>query len=67
LIADAFHQLETGRVRKISASDVIRRCSELAQVPGITLYMQPVQDLSVEDVVSRTQFQYTWKILTSMS
>ena len=26
---------------------------------GITLFMQPVQDLSVEDRVSRTQFQYT--------
>jgi len=47
-------------VRKISASDVIRRLQpELARVPGITLYMQPVQDLSVEDRVSRTQFQYT--------
>ena len=47
-------------VRKISASDVIRRLQpELAKVPGITLYMQPVQDLSVEDRVSRTQFQYT--------
>ncbi len=47
-------------VRKISASDVIRRLQpELAKVPGTTLYMQPVQDLSVEDVVSRTQFQYT--------
>ena len=46
--------------RKISASDVIRRLQpELAKAPGITLYMQPVQDLSVEDVVSRTQFQYT--------
>jgi multidrug efflux pump len=46
--------------RNISASDVIRRLQpELAKVPGITLYMQPVQDLSVEDVVSRTQFQYT--------
>src|SRR6202451_369649 len=46
--------------RKINASDVIRRLQpELAKVPGITLYMQPVQDLSVEDVVSRTQFQYT--------
>ncbi len=31
----------------------------LAAVPGITLFMQPVQDLSVEDRVSRTQFQYT--------
>ncbi|MGO8791930.1 MAG: efflux RND transporter permease subunit [Terriglobia bacterium] len=46
--------------RKISASDVIRRLQpELARVPGITLYMQPVQDISVEDRVSRTQFQYT--------
>jgi multidrug efflux pump len=47
-------------VRKISASDVIRRLqTQLDQVEGITLYMQPVQDLSVEDRVSRTQFQYT--------
>jgi len=46
--------------RKISASDVIRRLQpELAGVPGITLYMQPVQDITVEDRVSRTQFQYT--------
>src|ERR1035438_3908008 len=46
--------------RQISASDVIRRLQpELAKVPGITLFMQPVQDLSVEDRVSRTQFQYT--------
>jgi multidrug efflux pump len=46
--------------RKMNASDVIRRLQpELANVPGITLYMQPVQDLSVEDRVSRTQFQYT--------
>jgi len=46
--------------RNISATDVIRRLQpELAQVPGITLYMQPVQDLTVEDRVSRTQFQYT--------
>src|SRR5208337_1417815 len=27
--------------------------------PGITLFMQPVQDITVEDRVSRTQFQYT--------
>ena len=46
--------------RKISASDVIRRLQpELAKVDGITLYMQPVQDLTVEDRVSRTQFQYS--------
>jgi multidrug efflux pump len=46
--------------RKISASDVIRQLQQsLANISGITLYMQPVQDLSVDDRVSRTQFQYT--------
>jgi multidrug efflux pump len=46
--------------RGISASDVIRRLQpQLAGVSGITLFMQPVQDLTVEDRVSRTQFQYT--------
>ena len=46
--------------RKISASEVMRRLQpELAKVEGITLYMQPVQDLTVEDRVSRTQYQYT--------
>src|SRR5450755_2004824 len=47
-------------VRGINASDVIRRLQPaLAKVDGITLYMQPVQDLTVEDRVSRTQYQYT--------
>jgi len=46
--------------RNISASDVIRRVQpELNDIAGITLFMQPVQDLTVEDRVSRTQFQYT--------
>jgi multidrug efflux pump len=46
--------------RKISASDVIRRLQpEIAKLSGITLFMQPVQDLTVEDRVSRTQFQYS--------
>jgi multidrug efflux pump len=46
--------------RKITASDVIRRLQDrLDRVEGITLYMQPVQDLSVEDRISRTQYQYT--------
>src|SRR5260370_22123141 len=47
--------------RSSTASDIIRRLQpELGQqVPGITLYMQPVQDLTVEDRVSRTQFQYS--------
>ncbi|MBV8550196.1 MAG: multidrug efflux RND transporter permease subunit [Acidobacteriaceae bacterium] len=46
--------------RKSSASDVIRRLQpDLAKIDGITLYMQPIQDLTVEDIVSRTQYQYT--------
>src|ERR1700677_2475313 len=46
--------------RGINASEVIRRLQpELEKVDGITLYMQPVQDLTVEDRVSRTQYQYT--------
>jgi len=46
--------------RNITASDVIRRLQpELAKVEGVTLYMQPVQDLTVETSVSRTQYQYT--------
>ncbi len=46
--------------RKMSASDVIRRLQKsLQKVPGITLYMQPVQNITVDDRVSRTQFQYT--------
>jgi multidrug efflux pump len=46
--------------RKITATDVMNRLQPaLAQVDGITLYMQPVQDLTVEDRVSRTQYQYT--------
>jgi multidrug efflux pump len=46
--------------RDLSASDVIRRLqTKLAQVSGIHLYMQPVQDITVDDRVSRTQYQYT--------
>jgi multidrug efflux pump len=46
--------------RKASATDVIRRLQpELAKVEGATLYMQPAQDLTVEDRVSRTQYQYS--------
>ena len=47
-------------VRKISASDVIRRLqTQLDKVAGISLFMQPVQDLTVDDRISRTQFQYS--------
>jgi multidrug efflux pump len=46
--------------RDASAIEVIRRLQpELARVEGITLYMQPVQDLTVDARVSRTQYQYT--------
>jgi multidrug efflux pump len=46
--------------RTATASEIIRRLQpELAKVEGITLFMQPVQDLTVEDRVSRTQFQYS--------
>jgi multidrug efflux pump len=46
--------------RRLSASDVIRRLQpKLAHLEGITLFMQPVQDLTVEDRVSRTQYQYS--------
>ncbi len=48
------------RESKISASDVIRRLQpELAKVGGVSLFLQPIQDLTVEDRVSRTQFQYS--------
>ena len=46
--------------RKIDASDVIRRLqTNLQPVEGITLFMQPVQNITVDDRVSRTQYQYT--------
>jgi multidrug efflux pump len=46
--------------RKIGADDVILRLQpELAKVPGITLFLQPVQDLTVEDRVSKTQYQFS--------
>ena len=60
--------LNTGRMqitlkpfeqREASASEVIRRLAEAtAHVPGITAYMQPVQDLTIEDRVSKTQYQF---------
>ena len=46
--------------RKANASEIIRRLQpRLEKVEGITLFMQPVQDLTVDDRVSRTQFQYS--------
>ena len=46
--------------RGISASDIIRRLQKkLKDVQGMELYMQPVQNITVDDRVSRTQYQYT--------
>jgi multidrug efflux pump len=46
--------------RDLSAADVIRRLEpKIAQVEGIQMYMQPVQNITVDDRVSRTQYQYT--------
>jgi multidrug efflux pump len=45
---------------RVSAADVIRRLTpKLEQVQGIHLYMTPVQNITVDDRVSRAQFQYT--------
>ncbi len=46
--------------RNLNASDVIRRMqSKLNDVQGIQLFMQPVQNITVDDRVSRTQYQFT--------
>jgi multidrug efflux pump len=46
--------------RKMSASEVIRRIqTQLNKVAGITLFMQPVQDITIDDRISRTQYQYS--------
>jgi multidrug efflux pump len=46
--------------RKVSAGEVIRRLEgKLAGVPGVTVYMQPVQDITVSSRATRTQYQYT--------
>jgi multidrug efflux pump len=46
--------------RDLSAADVIRRLqTKLASIHGVKLYMQPVQNITVDDRVTRTQYQYT--------
>ncbi|HTF66880.1 MAG TPA: efflux RND transporter permease subunit, partial [Edaphobacter sp.] len=52
--------LRDREVRTNSATEVIQHLGpRLAQVEGIQAYLQPLQDLTVEDRVSRTQYQYT--------
>ena len=60
--------LNTGRMqitlkpfaeRRASATEIIRRLTDDAShLPGITVFMQPVQDLTIEDRVSKTQYQF---------
>lgn len=46
--------------RTKNAQEIIQEIqTQLHDVEGITLYMQPIQDLSLEDRVSRTQYQFT--------
>ncbi|PHN29938.1 MdtB/MuxB family multidrug efflux RND transporter permease subunit [Pseudomonas sp. ICMP 460] len=46
--------------RDLSATQVIARLQpEIDKLVGIRLYMQPVQDLTIEDRVSRTQYQFS--------
>jgi multidrug efflux pump len=46
--------------RSEKAIEIIRRLQpKLAAVSGITLYLQPVQDLTIESSVSRTQYQFS--------
>jgi multidrug efflux pump len=46
--------------RDLNASDIIRRLQgKLADVQDVQLFMQPVQNITVDDRVSRTQYQYT--------
>ena len=46
--------------RDANASEIIQRLQpKVASIEGIALYMQPVQDLTVEDRISRTQYQYS--------
>ncbi len=46
--------------RDVTASEVIQRLQpEVDQLSDIRLFMQPVQDLTIEDRVSRTQYQFS--------
>jgi multidrug efflux pump len=52
--------LKPRSARSAAVGAVIRRLqSETAHVAGITLYMQPVQDLTLDNTISRTQYQFT--------
>jgi multidrug efflux pump len=55
-----FINLKPRRERDADVAEIMQRLQpRITQVPGIALYMQPVQDLTIEDRVSRTQYQLT--------
>ena len=46
--------------RTATVSEIVRRLrTETADITGITLYTQPVQDLTLDNTVSRTQYNFT--------
>jgi multidrug efflux pump len=52
--------LKPRSTRSSNLADAIRRLqAETADIAGITLYMQPVQDLTLDNTLSRTQYQFT--------
>jgi multidrug efflux pump len=52
--------LKSRETRKSSVDEIVARLQpKLRQVEGITLFLQPVQDLQIDSRISRTQFQYT--------
>ena len=51
--------------RSERAPEIIRRLQQkVSSIPGITLYMQPVQDITVGTTVSRTQYQFVLQSTT---
>jgi multidrug efflux pump len=54
--------------RSSRAPDIIRRLNaRLESLPGIRLYMQPAQDITIEDKVSRTQYQFNLEAMNQES
>lgn len=52
--------LKNHNERTASASDILNRLrAEIQSINGITAWFQPVQELSIEDRISRTQYQFT--------
>ena len=52
--------LKPRAARTATATEISRRLrNETADVTGITLYMQPVQDLTLDNTISRTQYDFT--------